>query len=156
MIPCHENGKSDILGRTIEPQCTNSEVDICIALFPRDLHVTWAPYAFINITWDQFQHRNTRREQLSDDFLYHLNIERVRLVNNRRDLTAFVARHQTIFQVSFLIFVITAVLPVFWKFALKIFLHADFLTHKCPLLTRPLLIFDEFWESRISHYAEDV
>lgn len=64
-----------------------------------DLHANWARLARINITWDQLGHQTAAREQSFDERLYHTNMEKVRFVNNCHVRAAFIANHQTVFQV---------------------------------------------------------
>lgn len=83
----------------MEARDTIREPDVRSSPLPPDPLASWARYARINITQDQLVHQTAARKQSFDVRLYRLDIERVRLDNNRRFRTAFVANQKRAFQV---------------------------------------------------------
>lgn len=94
------------------------KLDVQNAPFCPGLHAAWARYARARITWDPFDLQTTVEEQSSEEQLYHLDIERVRLVNSRRVRTFFVANQQGVFQVPSSVPWAYFDLATAWKFAL--------------------------------------
>lgn len=73
---------------TIKPQDVIEKANVCNAPLLPDLHVLWAPCAYINFTRERFEHQTSTREHFFDEKLYRLKIGKVPLVINSRVTTA--------------------------------------------------------------------
>lgn len=95
---------SNILSRprktaAMEQQLMIGETDVQNSPLPSDTHAAWARYHRLNITSNILEIHTATWEQLPSEQRCRLNIERVRLVNNRRVRSVFVANQQRLFQV---------------------------------------------------------
>lgn len=94
----------------------------------------WHVLLVSHITWNQLEYWIALREQTSYEQLFRLDIERVRIVNNRSVRTALIANHRSSskFPLHFLSF-INLVSRTVCKFALLTSLRFSYFSDRLPL-----------------------